>query len=103
PKLHMDSYPDDAIHSPVIDRPDLPIAEAAWDVIQIEPEAPIAGNFEISLGDSFNPDLRSYFARLERTEALRAYRLRDVTLDASTMLLLKGRSRIAETRYLIDD
>jgi hypothetical protein len=99
----MDSIPDNPITSQVIDRPDLPIAEAAWDVMEIESEAPIVGDFEISLGDSFSRELRSYFARRERTEALRAYRLRDVTLDASTMLLLKGRSRIAETRYLIDD
>jgi hypothetical protein len=103
PKPYMDPVPDNAIHSPVIDRPDLPIAEAAWDVMEIEPEAPIAGDFEISLGDSFDPDLRALFDRRQRTEVLHAYRLRDVTLDASTMLLLKGRSRIAETRYLIDD
>jgi hypothetical protein len=85
-------------------RPDLPIAEAAWDVLEVERAAPVQGDFDVFLGDSFaNPVTRSRFARQERTEALNSYRLREVTLDASLMLLLIGRSRIPETRYLVTD
>ena len=57
-----------------------------------------------SLGGSFiDPHVRAHFARQERTGAIRQYRLRDVTLDASLMLLLRGRSRISDTRYLVTD
>jgi len=85
-------------------RPDLPIAEAAWDVLEVERPAPVQGDFDVFLGDSFtDPVVRSRFARQERTETLNSYRLREVTLDASLMLLLMGRSRIPETRYLVTD
>jgi len=71
---------------------DLPIAHAAHEVLELERSVPLSGTFEVTLGDSFtNPDLRSHFARQERTGAIRLYRLRDVTLDASLMLLLRGR------------
>ena len=83
---------------------DLPIAHAAHEVLELERSVPLSGTFEVTLGDSFtNPDLRSHFARQERTGAIRLYRLRDVTLDASLMLLLRGRGRITETRYLVTD
>jgi hypothetical protein len=85
-------------------RPDLPIAEAAWDVLEVERAAPVQGDFNVFLGDSFtDPVLRSQFARQEHTQQMRSYRLREVTLDASLMLLLMGRSRIPETRYLVTD
>jgi hypothetical protein len=85
-------------------RTDLPIREAAWDVQQIEPAARVYDDFEVSLGASFtDPALRANFAKRERTQALNSYRLRDVTLDASLMLLLRGRARIPETRYLVSD
>jgi capsular polysaccharide biosynthesis protein len=83
---------------------DLPIDEAAHEVLELERSAPLGGAFAVTLGDSFtNPDLRSHFARQERTGAIRLYRLRDMTLDASLMLLLRGRRRITETRYLVTD
>ena len=92
----MDLAPEDQV--------DLPIADAAWDVQQIEPSSAIGGEFEISLGETFtDPASRAAFARREYTEILRTYRLREVTLDASLMLLLKGRVRIPETRYMVSD
>ena len=86
------------------DQFDLPIADAAWDVQQIEPSSAIGGEFEISLGATFtDPASRAAFAQRDYTETLRSYRLREVTLDASLMLLLKGRIRIPETRYMVSD
>ena len=83
---------------------DLPIADAAHEVVDLERSTPLDGEFDITLGDSFtDPHLRAHFARQERTGAIRLYRLRDVTLDASLMLLLRGRSRISDTRYLVTD
>ena len=83
---------------------DLPIGDAAHEVVDLERSAPLDGEFDIALGDSFtDPSLRAHFARQERTGAIRLYRLGDVTLDASLMLLLRGRSRITETRYLVTD
>lgn len=72
----MDLAPEDQVG--------LPIADAAWDVQQIEPSSAISGEFEISLGEPFtDPASRTAFARRVYTETLRTYRLRDVTLDAS--------------------
>jgi hypothetical protein len=100
----MDPPPETAPANPVGNRTDFPIGEAAWDVQQIEPVAPIPGDFDISLGASFaDPALRASFARRGQTEAMHCYRLHDVTLDASLMLLLKGRARIPETRNLVTD
>jgi capsular polysaccharide biosynthesis protein len=83
---------------------DLPIVDAAHEVVDLERSTPLDGEFDITLGDSFtDPHLRAHFARQERTGAIRLYRLRDVTLDASLMLLLRGRSRISDTRYLVTD
>jgi hypothetical protein len=82
---------------------DLPIAEAAHEVIELERSVPLDGEFEIALGEAFGPDLRGRFDRQEATGAIRLYRLGDVTLDASLMLLLRGRSRISETRYFVSD
>ncbi len=83
---------------------DLPIGEAAWDTQQIERMGPLRGAFDVCLGATFkDADCRSAFAQREYIEPLRSYLLREVTLDASLMLLLKGRSRISETRYLVTD
>jgi hypothetical protein len=83
---------------------DLPIGDAAYEVLDLERSATLDGRFDIALGDSFtDPGVRESFARLERTEPSRLYRLHDVTLDASLMLLLRGRTRITETRYLVTD
>jgi capsular polysaccharide biosynthesis protein len=83
---------------------DLPIGTAAHEVLDLERSAPLDGQFDITLGDSFaDPALRGHFSRQQQTGAIRLYRMRDVTLDASLMLLLRGRSRITETRYLVTD
>lgn len=83
---------------------DLPIDHAAHEVLEVERGATLDGQFDITLGESFDdPKLQANFSRQERTGAIRLYRLRDVTLDASLMLLLRGRSRITETRYLVTD
>ena len=83
---------------------DLPIGDAAHEVLDLERSAPLDGQFDITLGDTFtDPGLRAHFARQEQTGAIRLYRLDDVTLDASLMLLLRGRSRITETRYFVSD
>jgi hypothetical protein len=83
---------------------DLPIGNAAHEILDLERSAPLDGQFDITLGDSFaDPALYRHFSRQEQTGAIRLYRMRDVTLDASLMLLLRGRSRISETRYLVTD
>ncbi len=82
---------------------DLPIGEAAHEVIDIERSAPLDGEFDITLGEAFGPELGGHFGRQEATGAVRLYRLREVTLDASLMLLLRGRSRITETRFFVTD
>ena len=100
----MDRLPATAPTITASNRTDLPIRETAWDVQQIEPATPVKGDFEVSLGASFtDPVLHARFAKRERTQELNSYRLRDVTLDASLMLLLRGRARIPETRYLVSD
>jgi hypothetical protein len=89
---------------PQTDVADLGIGEAAYEVIEIEREAPLGGDFEISLGATFtDPAVHASFARRANMGPVRNYRLRDVLLDASTALLVRGRRRIPETRYLIDD
>jgi len=100
----MDRLPATAPTFTAHSRTDLPIREAAWDVQQIEPAAPVKADFGVSLGTSFtDPALRARFAKRGQTQELNSYRLRDVTLDASLMLLLRGRARIPETRYLVSD
>ena len=87
-----------------VDITDLPIGDAAHEVLDLEHSAPLDGEFDITLGDTFtDPGLRAHFARQEQTGAIRLYRLNDVTLDASLMLLLRGRRRITETRYFVSD
>jgi hypothetical protein len=83
---------------------DLHIGHAAHEVLPLESSVPLDGQFDIMLGDSFtDPALCAHFERQSATGAISLYRLRDVTLDASLMLLLRGRSRISETRYLVSD
>ncbi len=83
---------------------DLRIREAAHQVLEIEREVPLDGEFDIDLGTTFSdPAMRASFARRPTVGPIRTYRLRDVLLDASTMLLVRGRRRIPETRNLIGD
>src|ERR1700744_2335140 len=83
---------------------DLRISEVADEIIEIQREVALEGDFEIDLGVTFtDPKARAEFSRCAALEALRHYRLRDVTLDASTMLLMRNRQRIVETRSLIPD
>ena len=82
----------------------LPIREAASEVIDIEHSVPLNGEFDVALGDTFTDDAtRARYQRQERTATICHYRLNDVTLDASTMLLVRGRRRIPETRFLVPD
>jgi len=86
------------------DLADLPIAEAAQEILDVERSAPLQGQFDIELGDGFaDPALRAQFARREISGPIGLYRLADVTLDASLMLLLRGRRRITETRCHVTD
>ena len=82
----------------------LPIRQAASEVIDIEHSVPLDGEFDIALGETFTDDaVRTTYQRQERTATICHYRLHDVTLDASTMLLIRGRRRIPETRYRVPD
>ncbi len=86
------------------DLADLPIGHAAYEVVDLERSAPLQGTFDIELGELFvEPSLRAHFARREYTGPIRLYRISDVTLDASLMLLLRSRSRITETRHHVTD
>ncbi len=83
---------------------DLPIGNAAHEILDLERSVPLDSQFDITLGNSFaDPALQRHFSRQQQTGAIRLYRMHDVTLDASLMLLLRGRSRISETRYLVTD
>jgi capsular polysaccharide biosynthesis protein len=98
----MDPAPETASTPLAAGHLDLPIGEAASEVLQIESAAAIGAEFDISLGDTFtDPKHRTHFARRTSTEPLCCHNLRDVTLDASLMLLLRGRARIPETRFLV--
>jgi hypothetical protein len=86
------------------DSANLPIREAASEIIDIEHSVPLDGEFDVALGDTFADDaIRARYQRQERTATICHYRLNDVTLDASTMLLVRGRRRIPETRFLVPD
>ncbi len=83
---------------------ELPIADAATEIVRIEPYAAVEHDIEIALGDGFtDPGLREHFRKQEHRGPVHSYRLRDVTLDASLMLLMHGRTPIPETRYLVTD
>ena len=86
------------------DLADLPIEEAAHEVLEVEHSAVVDQEFEIALGESFNdPGMVRAFSRVSHTLPIRNYRLRDVTLDGSLMLLLRGRRRIPQTRYMVSE
>ena len=86
------------------DSANLPIREAASEIIDIEHSVPLDGEFDVALGDTFADDaIRARYQRQERTATICHYRLNDVTLDTSTMLLVRGRRRIPETRFLVPD
>ncbi len=86
------------------DPTDLSIAEAAHEIMELERSAPLDSEFDIVLGETFSDAaIRARFARQQSTASIRLYRMRDVTLDASLMLLLRGRRRITETRYFVTD
>jgi len=82
------------------------IADLAKEVVWLERMQVPDTNAEVSLGDSFArllpPNLAAHFARQTTTESVRAYRLRDVILDASRMALSNGRKPIPETLYMVD-
>jgi hypothetical protein len=96
-----------AVQSPRIampsDSPDLPIDAASHEVIELEQSVPLDSGFDVTFGDTLPPRLQDPFVRQVHTGARRIYRMHDVTLDVSLMLLLRGRSRITETRYLVTD
>ena len=70
------------------------IAERAREVVWLEQAQPQSNGAEVSLGDSFSrllpTKLAAPFTRRSATDAVRAYRLRDVILDASRMALSIG-------------
>jgi hypothetical protein len=83
---------------------DLRIGEAAYRVVEIEREAGLDAELDIDLGATFtDPAMAALFAGRPTTGPIHNYRLRDVLLDASTMLLMRGRRRIPETRNLIGE
>jgi Glycosyltransferase 61 len=83
---------------------DLPIYDVASEVFEIERSAPLDSQSDIDLGEHFTePHVCARFARQVSTELIRNYRVRDVTLDASLMLLMRGRTPLRETRYLVSD
>ena len=86
------------------DHADLPIAEAASEVMEIERSGPLDEGFDVTLGDTItDPGVRAIFSKQERTASIRNYRFRGVTLDVSTMLLVRGRRRIRETFFLMPE
>jgi len=78
----------------------------AEDVVAVEHAAPTATDFEVSPGESFSRLLcakySAGFNRCDATEDIRIFRLRDVVLDTSTMMLFSGHHPIPETFYLMN-
>jgi hypothetical protein len=81
------------------------IAVLAREVVWLEREGVLGAGTDVSLGDSFAEllppgDVENFVARTT-TGPMRAYRLRNVVLDASIMALFSGRQPIRETLYLV--
>ena len=78
----------------------------AKEIVALEKPALAEDEFT-SLGDSFRtllaPSVAADFMRVHMTEAVHIYRLRDVTLDASMMVLLHQRQLIRETLYMTNE
>ncbi len=83
---------------------DLPIYDVASEVFEIERSVPLDSQSDIDLGEHFTElHVRERFSRQVSTELIRNYRVRDVILDASLMLLMRGRTPLRETRYFVTD
>ncbi len=82
------------------------IGERAREVVWLEQAQPQSIGAEVSLGDSFAKllpaKLARAFNRRSQTDVVRAYRLRDVILDASCMALSIGNKPIVETLYMVN-
>jgi len=84
-----------------------PIAVLAKEVVTLERAMPTNAEAEVMLGDSFgrwlSPDKAATFNRLDATEDVHIFRLRDVILDVSMMALFTGRQPIRETMYMMKE
>jgi hypothetical protein len=82
------------------------IGELSKEVLWLDRPVPLAGDAEVRLGSSFprwlTGEACEHFRRSGTADAMRAYRLRDVVLDASTMALSISRRPIRETMYLLN-
>ena len=91
PNLRDPAEPSPTTMSP--DNAKLPIWEAASEIIDIEHSVPLDGESDIALGNTFSDaPVRANYQWQARTATIQYCRLRDVTLDASTMQLVRGRA-----------
>ncbi|HTW71459.1 MAG TPA: glycosyltransferase 61 family protein [Acetobacteraceae bacterium] len=78
----------------------------AEEVVVLEHAAPVEIDLEVSPGRSFqrllSPENVADFDRVETTGDMRIFRLRNVVLDTSTMMLFSGHRPLRETLYLMN-
>jgi hypothetical protein len=83
------------------------IAALADDVLEVEKGQPLQTGTQVSLGSGFAtllpPDIAAQFQLRDASEPIRTYRLRNVVLDASIMVLMRDALPIRETRYMVSD
>lgn len=93
-----------ADHPAAHDSPDLPLGRAASDIAFVERAALAPPGGSVTPGDGlWRVDGGHWFSRMEITGSVRTYRVRNVTLDADTLVLLQDGRRIPETRYFVSD
>ena len=82
----------------------IPIEGLAERVSYLERPVALPAVCDVSLGTTFtDPSVRADFAALTHSVRIRSYRLRDVTIDASLMMLSSGRAPIMETSYAVSE
>jgi len=78
----------------------------AEETVVVEHAAPVSADFVVVAGGSFSrllcPQSAASFNRRHATEDMRIFRLREVVLDSSMMMLFSGHQPIPETFYLMN-
>jgi capsular polysaccharide biosynthesis protein len=84
--------------------PEIGISEAAAETSHLEASEPLLGLSRINLGDTIaDPSLRHFLGTVHRSQSVRRFTLRDVTLHGPTMVLFSGGRKLRETRYQVPD
>ena len=78
----------------------------AEEVVPLDRVAPVGTDFDVLPGRTIQrllrPEVAAGFDRAEMTHDMRIFRLRDIVLDASTMMLFSRQRPLRETLYLMN-